>query len=374
MKHPSAYLDWYIHTPELRYDLRSSGLASLKYSVNLGEVDLSMNYIHGNPETAALLARRYNTQPENVFISSEGASGQNARIIRYLAERDPKKNEAIIEYPTYEPLLRTTQDHFQRLKRLERKEKDNYRLDAGALRKMASEKTGVLVLTNPHAPSGAVAHPKEVKEMMDVAREYGFFVFCDEIYAEFNRDAIPTIFSVNQECGVVTTSFTKAFGLGGLKLGVGLAKKEFVDELYTDVLNTVGNSPNIVQLLASEILSKGMGKVDEHKRKWIRFKGETEKWLGEKGIEYFPNKTSVTYWAKLPIRDTHKWTAEHAIPRYGVAPVPGAFFLFGNDYELTRSNMARIGIGNLNPDKPNLSEALETLGKALETYEADAQR
>lgn len=374
MKHPSAYLDWYIHTPELRYDLRSSGLTSLKYSVNLGEVDLSMNYVHGNPETAALLARRYNTQPENVFISSEGASGQNARIIRYLAERNPKKNEAIVEYPTYEPLLRTTQDHFQRLKRLERKEKDGYRLDAEALRKLASEKTGVLVLTNPHAPSGAVTHKNEIEEVMEVAREYGFFVFCDEIYAEFDRDAIPTIFSVDPEYSIVTTSFTKAFGLGGLKLGIGLARKALVDELYTDVLNTVGNSPNIVQLLASEILSKGMGKIGEHKRKWIRFKDETEKWLNDKDIEYFPNKTSVTYWAKLPIRDTHRWTTEHAIPHYGVAPVPGTFFLFGNSYELTRSNMARIGIGNLNPDKPNLSEALEILGKALETYEDGMHR
>jgi len=372
MKHPSAYLDWYIHTPELKYDLRSSGLTSLKYSIDLGEVDLSMNYAHGNPETAALLARRYRTQPENVFISSEGASGQNARMIRYLAERNPKKNEAVVEYPTYEPLLRTTQDHFRRLKRLERKEKDSYKLDADALRKLVSERTGLLVLTNPHAPSGAVTSAKEVKEVMKVAKEYGFLVFCDEIYAEFDRDAIPTVFSVDPEYGVVTTSFTKAFGLGGLKLGVGLAKKELVDELYTDVLNTVGNSPNIVQLLASEILSKGLGKIGEHKRKWIGFKDETEKWLDEKGVEYFPNKTSVTYWAKLPIRDTHKWTNEYAIPHYGVAPVPGTFFLFKDDYKLMQSNMVRIGIGNLNPDKPNLSEALETLEKALETYKVDA--
>jgi aspartate/methionine/tyrosine aminotransferase len=360
--------------PELKHDLRSSGITLFKYGVTLGEVDLSMNYAHGNPETVALLAKRYRTLPENVFVSSEGASGQNARIIRWLAERDFEKNEAIVEYPTYEPLLRTTQEHFRKLKRLERKEKDGYRLNADTLRKIASERTGLLVLTNPHAPSGAIAYRNEIEEVMEVAKEYGFFVFCDEIYAEFDRDAIPTVFSVEQNYGIVTTSFTKAFGLGGLKLGVGLAKKELVDELYTDVLNTVGNSPNIVQLLASEILSKSMGKIGEHKRKWIRFKEETEKWLDEKGVKYFPNKTSVTYWAKLPIRDTHKWTNEYAIPRYGVAPVPGTFFLFKDDYELMRSDMVRIGIGNFNPDKPNLSEALETLGKALATYKVEAQQ
>jgi len=368
MKHPSAYLEWYIRIHEIRYDLRSSGITGLKYNVDLGEVDLSANYAHGNPETAKLLARRYRTQPENVFISSEGASGQNARIIRYLAERKPKKTEAIVEYPTYEPLLRQAQDHFRRVKRLERKEREAYRLDADELRKLVSEKTGLLVLTNPHAPSGVVADANELEEIMEVAREYDFFVFCDEIYAEFNRNAIPPVFSVDSEHGVVTTSFTKAYGLGGLKLGVALADKKLVDEFYTDVLNTVGNSPNVVQLLASELLTKDWNMLEEHKQKWVRLKKETEKWFNESGIEYFPNSAGVTYWAKLPTKDTYKWVNEHAIARYGVASVPGTFFLFKSGYKLTCSNMVRVGIGNINPDKPDLSEALEALKRSIDTY------
>jgi aspartate/methionine/tyrosine aminotransferase len=368
MKHPSAYLEWYIRVHEAKYDLRSSGITSLKYTVDLGEVDLSVNYAHGNPETARLLARRYRALPENVFISSEGASGQNARIIRYLAERNPKKTEVIVEYPAYEPLLRQAQDHFKRVKRLERKEKEAYRLDADELRKLASEKTSLLVLTNPHAPSGAVANVNELKEVMEVAREYDFFVFCDEIYAEFNRNAVPSVFSVDAEHGIVTTSFTKAYGLGGLKLGVALADKKLVDELYTDVVNTVGNSPNVVQLLASELLTKGWSTLEEHKQKWVRLKKETEEWFKENSIKYVPNSAGVTYWVKLPIKDTYKWINENAMPHYGVAPVPGAFFLFKSGYELECSNMARVGIGNINPDKPNLSEALEAFKKSIDTY------
>jgi hypothetical protein len=306
LKHPSAYLDWYVHTPEIRYDLRSSGMTSLQYDVDLGKIDLSMNYAHGNPETTKLLAQRYEAKQESVFVSSEGTSGQNARIIKYLAEREPKKSEAVVEYPTYEPLLR-----------------------------------------NVHAR--------------------GFFVLCDEIYAEFDRQAVPTAFSIDPEWGIVTTSFTKAYGLGGLKLGTALAKKQLVDELYTDVLNTVGNSPNVVQLLASEILDKGMPALEKHKQKWNPLKNETEKWLSEHDIEYFPNKLSVTYWAKLSTKDTHKWTNEHAIPRHSVAPVPGAFFLFKSDYKLVRSSMVRIGVGNVSPDKTSLTEALRVLEEALNT-------
>jgi aspartate/methionine/tyrosine aminotransferase len=365
MRHPSTYLDWYVHMPSVKYDFRSSGLSNFKYDLDLGEIDFSVNYAHGNPKTAKLLANMYHVNPENVFISSEGASGQNARIIRYLAERSKRKTEAIVEYPTYEPLLRQVQEHFPRLKRLERKEKESYRLDADALRKIVSEKTGLLVLTNPHAPSGAVADRNELREIMTVASEHGFFVVCDEIYAEFDRNAVPTVFSVDPEYGIVTTSFTKAYGLGGLKLGTALAGKELVDELYTDVLNTVGNSPNVVQLAAYELLAKGMDKLEKHKQKWTQSKKATEEWLKQQGLEYYPNKVSVTYWVKLPIKDTHKWINEHAIPYYGLAPVPGAFFLFRKGYEIEESNMARLGLGGIDPDNPNLSEAFEVFKKAM---------
>jgi aspartate/methionine/tyrosine aminotransferase len=260
------------------------------------------------------------------------------------------------------------QEHFPRVKRLERNENESYGLDVDALQKIVSEKTGLLVLTNPHAPSGAISNTNELKEIMAVASENRFYVLCDEIYAEFDRNVIPTVFSVDQDFGIVTTSFTKAYGLGGLKLGVALAKENLVNELHTDVLNTVGNSPNIVQLVAVELLTKGREDLERHKQKWTSLKKETEGWLNEKGFEYFPNKAGITYWVKVPIKDTYKWINDYVIPKYGLAAVPGTFFLFKNNCKLIKSSMMRLGLGNINPDKPNLTEALEVLERALVTY------
>ncbi|HYB67943.1 MAG TPA: pyridoxal phosphate-dependent aminotransferase [Candidatus Acidoferrales bacterium] len=373
MKHPSLYLDWYIHASNVKHDFRSSGIAYFKHVVDLGEVDLSVNYVHGNPEAVNQLAHLYSVRPENVFISGEGASGLNARMIRYLAERNPEKREAIVEYPTYEPLLRAVQEHFSRVKRLDRQEKDLYALDADRLRKMVSTKTGLLVLTNPHAPSGAVSSLRELREVMNVAREYGFHVLCDEIYGEFDRKAVPTLFSVDSKLGLVTTSFTKAYGLGGLKLGVALAEKQLVDELYADVLNTVGNAPNIVELVGAELLARGKARLQRHKQEWGQLKEKTETWLDEMCLEYFPNKVGVTYWVKLPIRDTYKWVTEQTVPKYSLAPVPGAFFLFRSGYKLVRSNMVRLGLGLINPKDSNLTEALEALENAIKQHKFDGK-
>jgi aspartate/methionine/tyrosine aminotransferase len=372
MKHPSLYLDWYIRVPEVKHDFRASGASRFKYRLALGEVDFSLNYVHGNPRTCNLLASRYDVQPENVFVSAEGATGQNSRVIRLLAEKNPKKTEAIVEHPTYEPLLRIVQEHFPIVKRLKRNENDAYRLDADDLRKVASNRTGLLLLTNPHLPSGAVSDADELREIMNVARENGFYAVCDEVYAEFSRNSMPTIFSVDSDWGMVTTSFTKAYGLSGLRMGATLASRDLVNELYTDALNTIGSGSNLVEIVTQELLTNGSEALEKHTRKWVRLKKEAEKWLSEKGFDYFPNRVGITCWVKLPMRDTHRWVNEHAVPHHSVAAVPGTFFLFRNDYRFVRSNMIRLGLGNIDPDGSDPHAAFAALENAINTYRASA--
>jgi hypothetical protein len=285
-------------------------------------------------------------------------------VIRVLAELLKGKNEAVVEFPTYEPLLRQAQEHFRTVRRFVRVKKDGYRLNPDAIRKAITARTGLLVLTNPHAPSGAAANRRELSEVMKLANEHGFFVVCDEIYAEFNRAMVPSLFSVDSERSIVTTSFTKAFGLGGLRLGTALAAKDIVSQLYADVLNTIGNSSNLVQLVAARILSKDQRKLHEHVEKWSGLKKEMEKWLGEKGLQYAPNRVGVTYWVESQIEDTYKWTNEIAIKRHHLATVPGGFFLFRRDGRVVKSNMIRLGLGAIDPEA-RFQGALETLEKAL---------
>jgi aspartate/methionine/tyrosine aminotransferase len=366
MRHPSLYLDWYINVPKMKYDFRSSGIMNFRHDACLRDIDLGQNYVHGNPEATQVIARRYNVKPENVFLSSEGASGQIARVIRFVAEKNPGKKEAVVEFPTYEPLLRQVQEHFPKVKRLERKEKSGYRLDEDALRRLVSEKTALVVFTNPHAPTGAVTTSKQMKEMTDIAHDCGGYVLCDEIYAEFDRRVVPTLFSVDPENGITVSSFTKAYGLGGLKLGVALASRWIVDELYADVLNTVGNSPNIVQMIAARLLGRDIAQLEMYKHGWDSAKTMAERWLQEQKLDYFPSKVGVTYWVELPIKDTRSWTNEHTITRHSLATVPGAFFLFGGGYTLKQSRMARLSLGAVDPNRPDLlEEGLSSLEKAI---------
>jgi len=105
--------------------------------------------------------------------------------------------------------------------------------------------------------------------------------------------------------------------------------------------------------------------MERHKEKYLKLKKDTEKLLKEKDFEYFTGDLCITFWIKLPVKDTYKWIDQHAIRRHSLAAVPGAFFLFGNDYELMKSNRIRLGVGSLNPDKPQLPEAFEIFERAV---------
>jgi len=362
---PSSYLDWYVHVPSLKHDLRSSGISSFRWKLNLGEIDLMQNYAHGNPEALKLLAYRYGVKPENVFISSDGASGQNTRVLECLSLRKHKM-EAVVEYPTYEPMLRQAQTYFKDVKRIVRKEENDYRFDPDELERVISEKTAALVMTNPHAPSGVNLSKKELKEILEIAHNHDCYIVCDEVYAEFDRKNNVPIFSVDLELGIVTTSFSKAYGLGGLKAGITIASKEIVDQLYSNVFNTAGTSSNLVELALMDLLTKGRKTMERHQRKWVGLRKKTEKWLKQTAnLSYTSNSCGVVFWVSTPIRDTYKWVNQQAIPRFSVGVVPGAFFLF-REYEINESNHVRLGIGNINPEKPkDLDNALHSLEDAI---------
>ncbi len=300
-----------------------------------------------------------------MFISSDGASGQNTRVLEWLSSLK-NKTEAIVEYPTYEPLLRQAQSYFGQIKRIERKEENDYRFDRDELERAISDKTAALVITNMHAPSGISLSTKELKEILDVAGSHNCYVVCDEIYAEFDRAANPSLFSIGNEYAIVTTSFSKAYGLGGLKAGFSIASQAVVDELYMNVLNTSGTNSNIIELSLIELLSNGKQTMEEHMVKWFKLRGATEKWLKEtSGMSYTQNKCGVVFWLETPLKDTYHWVNQFCIPELSLAAVPGAFFVFKN-HEINKSNKLRLGIGAVNPENPEaLDNALQTLDKAV---------
>lgn len=63
--------------------------------------------------------------------------------------------------------------------------------DTGDIRSKITEKTRAILLINPNNPTGAVYSDEVLREVADIAREYGLAVVSDEIYDRLTLDDLP---------------------------------------------------------------------------------------------------------------------------------------------------------------------------------------
>lgn len=94
-----------------------------------------------------------------------------------------------------------------------------YSLDLADLEeKMADPQNRLLVLCNPHNPTGRVFGKEDLEAVARMAKRYDVVVFSDEIFAETVNSAHPVIpyVSIDPEYGITSTSLGKAFNFTGV--------------------------------------------------------------------------------------------------------------------------------------------------------------
>ena len=96
--------------------------------------------------------------PEQV-VTAPGTSGANFLAFAALVEPG---DEVLVERPTYEPLLAALGFLGARVRRFERRFENGYRLDLDEIRSQLTDGVRLVVLANPHNPSGVLLPPEEV--------------------------------------------------------------------------------------------------------------------------------------------------------------------------------------------------------------------
>jgi histidinol-phosphate aminotransferase len=108
------------------------------------------------------------------------------------------------------------------------------RHDLGMIKEMVSEKTRLIFLDNPNNPTGTVIPPVEIYQFLSDIPE-SVVVVLDEAYVDFmdkkyQVDVFSLLRNVEKRCPVVfLRTFSKAYGLSGLRVGYGLMAKEVAE-------------------------------------------------------------------------------------------------------------------------------------------------
>lgn len=79
----------------------------------------------------------------------------------------------------------------------------------------------MICLNNPNNPTGSIIPKDMMEEIVEIARNAGAYLFCDEVYAGVSQkeeDSCPSVADLYEK-GIATGSMSKAFSLAGLRLG-----------------------------------------------------------------------------------------------------------------------------------------------------------
>jgi aspartate/methionine/tyrosine aminotransferase len=353
----SVYMRWAKEHAAARYNLANSGLLGCTTEdLILEPGDLLVNAPDagsrdGYPPLKEAIAAQYGVTPGQVVLA-EGTSGAN--FLAFSALLEPG-DEVLIEQPTYEPLLAALGFVGARIKRFARRFEDGYRPDFEHLRQQLAEGVRLVVLTNPHNPSGVFLSPADVAEIGRLAAAAGARVLVDEVYRDtWFAEAPPSHVHLGPHF-LATSSLTKAYGLSGLRCGWVLASEDVADRMRrtNDLMGAVGSMPGQTLATAAfrqlpRLAARSRAILDPNIELVHAFLKEHEEWL-----DCVVPKRSMTVFPRLRNQEDSE-PLHDRLRQLETSIVPGKFFEAPRHF--------RLGFAVRTED---VARGLENLGRVL---------
>ncbi len=130
----------------------------------------------------------------------------------------------------------------------------DYAYDLGGIADQITDKTSVIFLANPNNPTGTIFTKSDLESFLLKVPE-DVIVCLDEAYFDFveNPDYPDGIEYIKKYSNVIVLrTFSKAFGLAGLRVGYGVATKEIIS--YFNKIRQPFNVNQVAQLAAASVL------------------------------------------------------------------------------------------------------------------------
>jgi aspartate/methionine/tyrosine aminotransferase len=183
---------------------------------------LTYGDIQGSPRLRRAIAGLYRTMgPDNITITN-GAIGANALTILTLVEPGDR---VISVLPTYQQHYSIPESIGATVDILQLREENGWLPDPDELRRLVREAGGrvkLISINNPNNPTGSVMGEELLRELVEIAREAGAWLLCDEVYRGLTHQGEdpygPSVADLYEK-GISTGSMSKVYSLAGLRLG-----------------------------------------------------------------------------------------------------------------------------------------------------------
>ncbi|HXS49010.1 MAG TPA: pyridoxal phosphate-dependent aminotransferase [Sphingomicrobium sp.] len=345
----SDYMHWAKFKPPVRYPLTMSEVPHFRMDslpISIADLDLDgASHPRYRPLREAIAAR-YKVSVDQI-VTADGTSMANFLAMAALIAPG---DEVLIERPTYELLLGVASFLGAKINRFERNPADAFRLDPAKVAEAMSDRTRLIVITNLHNPSNALAIEEELRAIAAL----GARVLVDEVYLDSALPPDRTAARLGPEF-VCTNSLTKVYGLSGLRCGWILAEPELAERMWrlNDLFGVNQAHPaERLACIAFEHIDKVIGDnpdlLARNRERWNAFAGSRD------DLESMPARQGITAFPRWHGGDTERLDALLR-ERYDAAIVPGRWFEMPERF--------RVGFALPTPD---FEEALNRLGSALD--------
>jgi histidinol-phosphate aminotransferase len=170
----------------------------------------------------------------------------------------------------------------------------NYTSDLSAMADAVNKRTKIVFVANPNNPTGTISHKAEFDTFMKRIPD-GVLVVMDEAYHEYVSDSDYPDSLDYYDAGrdiLILRTFSKAYGLAGLRVGYGIAKEEIIEDM-----NRLREPFNCNAL--AQVAAVGALEDEEHLRNSLALNERGKEFLYRElsamGVKYVPTEANFIY-------------------------------------------------------------------------------
>jgi hypothetical protein len=322
----------------VRFNLSESGVHPLTIQELLGltgasampllEVRLGYSQSNGTDLLRERIAALYPGASHEQILVTTGSSEANFLVCWRLLEAGDKV--AVLQ-PNYQQTWGLTQNFGAQVRPIQLHEKEGWEPFPEEIRSAIAPGTKLVVVTNPHNPTGHILSDAARKVIIERAREVGAWLLADEVYqgAELGGRTTPSFWGTYDKA-IVVNGLSKAYGLPGLRIGWIVAPPAFTQEAWArHDYTTIGPSGASDHLAAVALDARVRERLIDRTRKilnanypvletWLKSFGETFTWV--------PPQAGAICWARYKHSIPAGEVVEKIRAQHSVLLCPGEHF------------------------------------------------
>ena len=152
----------------------------------------------------------------------------------------------------------------------------------------AAPNAGLFYVCNPNNPTGTLTSRADI-EYLVANKPAGSVVMVDEAYIHFSKNAVRcTDLAANDKEVVVLRTFSKLYGMAGLRAGAAIARPDLLEKLTT---YSAGAMP-ITAMAGATASLKVKNLIPERRKIMSDVREDVFSWLSAKNVQFIPSENN----------------------------------------------------------------------------------